>query len=73
MSRLVNTGPTVTVGGQSTATLLTIVFVILKLTGYINWSWWWVLSPTLIGLVLFLIVLVAVGIFAAKHQDMYRL
>lgn len=25
--------------------LLTIVFIALKLTGYINWSWWWVLSP----------------------------
>lgn len=25
--------------------LLTILFVGLKLAGYINWSWWWVLSP----------------------------
>jgi len=25
--------------------LLTILFIGLKLTGYINWSWWWVLSP----------------------------
>jgi hypothetical protein len=25
--------------------LLTIVFVILKLFGAINWSWWWVFSP----------------------------
>lgn len=24
---------------------LTILFVGLKLTGYIEWSWWWVLSP----------------------------
>ena len=23
----------------------TIVFITLKLTGYIDWSWWWVLSP----------------------------
>ena len=23
----------------------TIVFIVLKLTGIINWSWWWVLSP----------------------------
>ena len=27
--------------------LLTILFVGLKLTHYIDWSWWWVLSPTL--------------------------
>lgn len=28
--------------------LLTIVFITLKLTGYITWSWFWVLSPILI-------------------------
>ena len=22
-----------------------IVFVVLKLTGVIDWSWWWVMSP----------------------------
>ena len=25
--------------------VLTIVFIVLKLTGNIAWSWWWVLSP----------------------------
>lgn len=25
--------------------LLTILFIALKLTGVIAWSWWWVLSP----------------------------
>ena len=25
--------------------LLTIVFIVLKLTNYINWSWWYVLLP----------------------------
>ncbi len=25
--------------------LLTIVFIVLKLTEVIAWSWWWVLSP----------------------------
>lgn len=25
--------------------LLCIVFIVLKLTGYINWSWIWVLAP----------------------------
>ena len=31
-------------------TLLTLLFVGLKLTGHIDWSWWWVLSPLWIGL-----------------------
>jgi len=31
--------------GISFLSLLTIVFVTLKLTGHIDWSWWWILSP----------------------------
>ena len=30
-------------------TILTIIFVVLKLMGKISWSWWWVLSPVWIG------------------------
>jgi hypothetical protein len=25
--------------------LLTVLFIGLKLTNYIDWSWWWVLAP----------------------------
>ena len=32
-------------GGIGFVGLLTIVFITLKLTKYIDWSWWWVLSP----------------------------
>jgi hypothetical protein len=28
--------------------ILTIVFVIFKVTGYIDWSWWIVFSPLII-------------------------
>lgn len=40
--------------------LLTICFVVLKLLGKIDWSWWWVLSPSLIELVIGLFAVVAV-------------
>lgn len=33
------------VEGPNAFTLLTLLFVALKLTGHIGWSWWWVLSP----------------------------
>ena len=36
-------------GGPGLATLLTVLFVGLKLTGHIAWSWWWVLSPITIS------------------------
>lgn len=32
-------------GGIGFSSLLTILFIGLKLTGYIDWSWWWVLAP----------------------------
>jgi hypothetical protein len=32
--------------------LLTIVFIVLKLTGYISWSWFWVLAPFFAPLIL---------------------
>lgn len=48
-------------GGIGFFGLLGIVFIVLKLTGYINWSWWIVLSPIwgsiLVGLLIFLAVL----------------
>jgi hypothetical protein len=33
--------------------LLTLIFITLKLIGYIEWAWIWVLSPLWIGFVLF--------------------
>lgn len=32
------------------ASMLTLLFVVLKLTGTVAWSWLWVLSPMWIGL-----------------------
>lgn len=32
-------------GGIGFIGLLAILFIALKLTGHIAWSWWWVLSP----------------------------
>lgn len=37
--------------GISLSTLLTVLFVGLKLTGYITWSWLWVLFPVWFPLV----------------------
>lgn len=47
-------------GGIGFPGLLAIVFIVLKLTGEIDWSWWWVLSPvwiSAIGGVVFLVTL----------------
>lgn len=36
--------------------VLLVVFIILKLCGVINWSWWWVLSPIWINLIIAIFV-----------------
>lgn len=38
--------------------LLTIVFIVLKLTKVISWSWLWVLSPLWISLVIGLLLII---------------
>lgn len=49
-------------GGVGFPFLLTLLFIGLKLTHYIDWSWWWVVSPIWITLVLALLVGVVVGV-----------
>lgn len=43
---------------------LFLVFLVLKLTGVITWSWWWVTAPLWGGLVVVVIVLGAIALFA---------
>lgn len=50
-------------GGFGIGTLLTIIFVILKLTHVIDWSWWWVLSPLWISIILVAVMFIVMVIF----------
>ena len=48
--------------------LLTIAFIVLKLTNVINWSWLWILSPLWISFVLGVIIFtIAVFIINIKN------
>lgn len=44
-------------------TILFLIFLVLKLTGFITWSWWLVLAPLWIELVLDLLLFVVAGSF----------
>ena len=46
--------------------LLTIVFIVLKLCKIIDWSWWWVLSPTLFSICVFIIAFISMTIYLVK-------
>lgn len=41
--------------GTNVLGLLGVAFVVLKLTGVIDWSWWWVTAPFWGGVVLILL------------------
>lgn len=47
-------------GGIGFCGLLTIVFIVLKLIGVIEWSWLWVLAPSWIPLAIVLIILLII-------------
>lgn len=57
-------------GGIGFCGLLAIAFIVLKLTGFIDWSWLWVLAPLWIpvaiffavALVILIVVLVKMGV-----------
>ena len=59
---------TSTNGGIGFLGALTILFIALKLTHVIDWSWWWVLSPIWIpvAVVLGIIAVVAIVISIVK-------
>lgn len=47
--------------------LLTILFVGLKLTGFIDWSWWFVVMPTLLY-VAFVLIMISLAAFVGLKK-----
>lgn len=52
-------------GGIGFVGALTILFIGLKLTGFISWSWLWVLSPIWITIA-FVLLLLLIALLIAK-------
>ena len=51
--------------------MLTVLFVGLKLTGYIDWSWLWVFAPLWMPIVLAVLILliIALGLMSLAVYD----
>ena len=54
------------------ADLFLVAFVVLKLVGVIDWSWWWVLSPIWIMLGIAGLVFVTIYIYIAIKNIIKR-
>jgi uncharacterized membrane protein len=55
--------------------LIFLVFLVLKLTGYIDWSWWWVTAPLwlifavfFIGFGIYLLVLTIISACGRRRR-----
>lgn len=62
------TGTVIVNSSTSIVTLLTVLFVALKLCKVITWSWFWVLSPLIFSFGLWLLVLI-IAVIAAIIMD----
>ena len=54
--------------GLGLGSVLTIIFVVLKLVGVIDWSWIWVLSPVWISLILWTVMIGIIVIICKKES-----
>lgn len=58
--------------GLGLASVLAVIFVVLKLVGVISWSWVWVLSPIWISWILGALVLAGFTIYFAYDDKKYE-
>lgn len=55
--------------------ILTIIFVLLKAFGKINWSWWWVFSPLwisagiVVGMLFIALILIIISAFISAFVN----
>ena len=55
--------------GLGFTTVLFLVFLILKLTETIDWSWWWVFAPFWIPFAILLLALMLIGLIEVINRE----
>jgi hypothetical protein len=59
-----------TVFNSGILTILFVVLLVLKLTGNIDWSWWWVTSPLWLPIAAALIIIaIALIVYNIKNRN----
>lgn len=51
-------------GGVGFCGLLTVAFIVLRLTGYIDWDWWWVLAPLWVPMIVLLVAIAVLSVLS---------
>lgn len=58
-----------TAGGMSVPFIVFLVFLILKLTNLIGWSWWWVTSPLwIVAAIIILTALISSAVIYIRYK-----
>ena len=48
--------------------VLTVIFIVCKILGKLNWSWWLVFLPEIIAIIFYILMFLGVGIFIFKSN-----
>lgn len=65
---IVNSSSSSSSGGIGVLGTLGVLFVALKLTGVIDWSWWWVTAPFWGGLALAVLILLGAMAYVVARK-----
>ena len=56
--------------GISISGLLGVAFIILKLCKIISWSWWWVLAPFWIPIILVIVLVIIYALLGGSFDEL---
>jgi uncharacterized integral membrane protein len=55
-------------GGMGLGTILFLIFLVLKLTNYIDWSGWWVSAPLWVTAILYIVIAIIMATYLQKRR-----
>jgi hypothetical protein len=59
-------------GGMGLGTILFLIFLVLKLTNYIDWSWWWVSAPLWVTAILYIFIAIIMATYLQKRRGIKK-
>lgn len=59
-----------TTSGITLCDLLGVAFIVLKLCKVIDWSWWWVLAPFWIPLIITIVLVIIYAVCGGDFDDL---
>jgi hypothetical protein len=59
-------------GGMGLGTILFLIFLVLKLTNYIDWSWWWVSAPLWVTAILYIVIAIIMATYLQKRRGIRK-